>query len=180
MHRRTTGSRAPTKSIHKPARSLRRSASLLSTFAAVAGVQRHTVYAHFPDDQELFAACSAHWRAAHPLPDIRPLLELDSPDRRLRGVLSAIYAWYDGVEGELVVLRRDSGTIPARTEQLGRTTEALRDLGDQLARGRPRRRTVRAAIGHAIEFETWRSLVRRQGCTNGEAVRLMVGFVRGG
>jgi AcrR family transcriptional regulator len=145
----------------------------ISAIADRAGVQRHTVYAHFPDDRTLYAACSAHWRAAHPLPDIGRWLELDSPDQRLRGVLSAIYAWYDGVEAELAVLRRDSGTIPARTEQLGETAAVLRDLGDALARGRPRRKTVRAAIGHAIEFETWRSLVRRQGLTRAQAVEMM-------
>jgi hypothetical protein len=53
MHRHTAGSRASTKSIHKPARSLRRFASLLSTFAAVAGVQRQTSRSIKPRERDL-------------------------------------------------------------------------------------------------------------------------------
>ena len=26
-----------------------------------AGVQRHTVYAHFPDEASIFRACTGHW-----------------------------------------------------------------------------------------------------------------------
>jgi hypothetical protein len=36
---------------------------------------------------------------------------------------------------------------------------------------------VRAAIGHALEFETWRSLVRRQGLSNKQAVDSMMRLV---
>ena len=41
----------------------------ISGIAKRAGVERHTVYAHFPDDGTLFRACSEHWAARHPLPD---------------------------------------------------------------------------------------------------------------
>jgi hypothetical protein len=53
MHRRTARSRASAKSIHKPARSLRRFASLLSTFAALAGVQRQTPRSIKPRERDL-------------------------------------------------------------------------------------------------------------------------------
>jgi hypothetical protein len=52
---------------------------------------------------------------------------------------------------------------------------------DVLARGRGargRRRTrLLAAIGHAIDFETWRSLLRRQGLPADEAVELAARMV---
>ena len=41
------------------------------------------------------------------------------------------------------------------------------------ARGGARRRLKRA-VGHALEFRTWQSLVRRQGCSAREAVEMMV------
>ena len=57
------------------------------------------------------------------------------------------------------------------------TVEAARELADDLARGWPRRKAVRAAIGHALEFETWRSLVRRQGLSRQQAVEAMLRLV---
>ena len=56
-------------------------------------------------------------------------------------------------------------------------TAGFAALADALAQGRPRRKSVRAAIGHALEFETWRSLVRRQGLTRTHAVDAMTRLV---
>jgi hypothetical protein len=44
-------------------------------------------------------------------------------------------------------------------------------------RGQARAR-VRAAIGHALAFQTWRSLVRDQGLGNAQAAELMSGLAR--
>jgi hypothetical protein len=38
---------------------------------------------------------------------------------------------------------------------------------------------VRAVIGHALEFETWRSLVRRQGLSRKQAVDAMLQLATG-
>ena len=35
-----------------------------------------------------------------------------------------------------------------------------------------------AALGHALDFQTWRSLVRQQGLDDGRAIEVMVGMVR--
>ena len=48
-------------------------ATTVSAIAEEAGVTRLTVYRHFPDDEALFAACSAHWRELHPRPGRRGL-----------------------------------------------------------------------------------------------------------
>ena len=42
----------------------------ISAVAERAGVQRATLYRHFPDEEALFDACSSHWAAQHPLPDL--------------------------------------------------------------------------------------------------------------
>ena len=47
-------------------------ATTVSAIADEAGVTRLTVYRHFPDDAALVIACSGHWRALHPRPDLRP------------------------------------------------------------------------------------------------------------
>ena len=56
----------------------------ISAIAERAGVERHTVYAHFPDDRALFRACSRHWDSEHPLPDLELLAAIEDPERRLR------------------------------------------------------------------------------------------------
>ena len=151
----------------------------ISGIAKRAGVERHTVYAHFPDDRTLFRACSEHWAARHPLPDPEALAGIEDPVRRLRRALGEMYAWYDSVEADLALFLRDASVVPANADVLGEITAEFANVGDAVAQGWPRRKSVRAAIGHALEFETWRSLVRRQGLTRMQAIDAMAGFVSG-
>jgi AcrR family transcriptional regulator len=148
----------------------------ISAIAERAGVERHTVYAHFPDDRMLFRACSEHWTARHPLPDLATLTAIDDPARRLRRVLQELYAWYESVEDDLALFLRDA-FVPANAEVLAETTADLSALGDAVSRGWPRRKPVRAAVGHALEFETWRSLARRHGLSRTQAVDAMTRLV---
>src|ERR1041384_2245606 len=67
----------------------------VSAVAERAGVQRATVYRHFPDEEALFAACSAHWIAAHPLPDLDAWAQIDDPDECLVVALGESYAWFE-------------------------------------------------------------------------------------
>jgi AcrR family transcriptional regulator len=149
----------------------------VSAIAERAGVERHTVYAHFSDERRLFEACSAHWEAEHPFPDPGDWLAVDDPDRRLRSTLHAVYGWYDEVESHVAIFRRDAQVHELNAEVISRYDRELAALADALARGLPRRKSVRAAIGHALEFETWRSLVRRQGLTPRQAVDSMLRLV---
>jgi AcrR family transcriptional regulator len=147
----------------------------VSGIAERAGVERHTVYAHFPDEPALFQACSEHWTARHPLPDIATLAEIENPARRLRRALGEMYAWYESVEAELALFVRDASVVPP--EITGRRLSHLATLADAVSLGWPRRKSVRAAIGHALEFETWRSLVRRQSLSRTQAVDAMTRLV---
>ena len=70
----------------------------ISAVADRAGVQRATVYRHFPDEDALFDACSSHWRAQHPLPDPAHWAKIDDPDERLRLALGELYDWYEDGE----------------------------------------------------------------------------------
>jgi AcrR family transcriptional regulator len=150
-------------------------ATTISAIAASAGVQRHTVYAHFPDEATLFGACSAHWAAANPFPDTSGWFAEADAERRLRAALSAVYQWYERVETPLALFARDAEAVPANVRDVRLDRMGL--LADALSVGWSRRRVVRAALGHALAFETWRSLVRREGLTRRQAVDSMVKFV---
>src|SRR5450755_4612336 len=52
----------------------------ISAVAAHAGVRRSTVYRHFPDEAALFDACTAHWSASNPPPDLGSWSTIASPD----------------------------------------------------------------------------------------------------
>lgn len=134
-------------------------------------MQRHTVYAHFPTEDELFRACAGHWSDAHPFPDPAGWAAIADPEARLRRALDELYRWYELVEHDLILFTRDAEAIPEQTAETDAQLHALREL---LAAGRPQRRAVRAAIGHGLEFETWRSLVRRQGLSRRAAVDAIV------
>src|SRR4051812_49367272 len=67
----------------------------ISMVAERAGVQRHTFYAHFPDDRSLHLACSGLAFERDPLPDAEPWRTIADRSERLRAGLRAIYDWYD-------------------------------------------------------------------------------------
>src|ERR1700760_2641998 len=66
----------------------------MSAVAEHAGVRRSTLYRHFSDEAALFDACSAHWAAENPPPDITAWARTSDPDQRLEQALSELYAYY--------------------------------------------------------------------------------------
>lgn len=153
----------------------------MSAVAEHAGVRRSTLYRHFPDETALFGACSAHWAAQNPPPDVRTWEEIADPDRRLDAALTELYAFYGSTEEMLDRLLRDAPTMPVVDELMGGFRfflEAAADalMGGRRARGNSRTR-LRAAIGHALAFRTWQDLRHGQDVDDRAAVDLMTRFV---
>ncbi len=153
----------------------------VSGVAKEAGVQRATVYRHFPTDEDLFAACSAHYQAAHPRPDIEAWGGVRDPSERLRRGLAEIYAFYGENEQMIERVFRDAPVVPAMAGPVIRSAQYFHAAGDAILVGRPERgaarRRVEAAARHALFFPTWQSLVRGQGLSNAEAVAVMAALV---
>jgi AcrR family transcriptional regulator len=153
----------------------------LSAVAKHAGVRRSTLYRHFPDEDALFAACTAHWMADNPLPDLGRWAAIEDPDERLSEALQELYAHYRRTERMMDNLLRDEDAMPIVKRLFGGFRDYLTAAHQTLiagrrARGAPRQRMV-AAIGHALAFATWRSLTREQGLDDLQAAELMCRLV---
>ena len=155
----------------------------VSALAEHAGVRRSTVYRHFPDEAALFAACSSHWRAANPPPDMRAWAAIADPSARTDTALTELYAFYRRTEDMYTSLLRDEPVHATVRRQLRAFHGYMHAIEDVLMAGRGLRggaaRRTRAAIGHALAFPTWRSLTREQGLSDLDAVRMMGRLVEG-
>lgn len=176
-HRRITASAVELHGTLGPSR------TSMSAVAAHAGVRRSTLYRHFPDEAALFDACSAHWAASNPPPDLGAWLTVDDPGERLRTALAELYAFYGRTEAMLENLFRDEVTVPIVRERFAAFRGYFVAAQDTLMPGRRLRGAAklrtRAAVGHAIAFSTWKSLVREQGLSDAEAVALASKLVDG-
>jgi AcrR family transcriptional regulator len=154
----------------------------ISAIAERAGVQRSTVYRHFPDEAALFDACSSHWEAANPAPDMTAWQSIEDPDERLWTALEEFYAYYRRTEPMMDNLHRDELTMPLVAERFAGYHGYIAVVRDLMMRGRSvrgrRRDEARAAIGHALAYTTWKSLAREQGLDDAQAAELMCSLVR--
>jgi AcrR family transcriptional regulator len=154
----------------------------VSAIAEKAGVQRLTVYRHFPDERALFTACGQCFAETYPPPDGADWLTIPDPEARLRRILTDLYTYYQAVEPTLSNVLRDAPGLPVLRElSLDRTAARLRQVRDGLLADWPvsdeRRPYLSAALGHALEFATWRSLAQTQSLALDDTVALMHQFV---
>jgi AcrR family transcriptional regulator len=155
----------------------------ISAIAEKAGVERHTYYAHFPELKDLYQACSGHYVADHPPPEHASWEEVADHEERLRRALSEVYAYYGHHEEIFANVLRDAQvdalcakfTNPVFQNWKRTWSDAVAEGWD--AEGE-RDEALLAAIGFALDFQTWNTLVRQQGLDQERAVELMVGMVR--
>jgi AcrR family transcriptional regulator len=150
----------------------------ISGIAARAGVTRVTVYRHFPDEDSLFGACSAHWFSQQRVPDPESWAAIDDPATRVRAGLADLYRFYRQGEPMLLRIRRDLEVVPeSRRQAMRQASEHQRDVLLAAFGSSPRRQRLRAVLGHALSFWTWHSLCTDNGLSNRAAVDLMTGLV---
>jgi AcrR family transcriptional regulator len=157
------------------------SRTTLSAVAKRAGVERRTLYRHFPTEADLFAACSTHYFTANPWPDLGTWRAIGDPQQRLERALDELYAYYERTEPMLSNVLRDAelvdfarGAVAPLHAFLDEAAEIL-TIGRQVVRGR-RRQILGGALRHALAFSTWRSL-STNGVGRSDAVKLMAALV---
>src|SRR3712207_5218655 len=138
------------------------SRATLSAVAKLAGVERRTLYRHFPTEADLFAACSAHYFTANPWPDLAGWRAIRDPRQRLERALDELYAYYEHTEPMFSNVLRDAEIVDVARDAVAPLHGYLDDAVEALTAGRRargrRRQLVAAALRHALAFSTWRSL----------------------
>lgn len=153
-------------------------ATTITAIAERAGVERLTVYRHFPDEQSLFYACTRHHFETHPPADPNSWLEIEDPEARLKRGLAELYRWWAENKEIVASVLRDYQVAPERVggglvDYMAAAKEAL--LQGWRVRGR-RRVDLEATIGLAVHFSTFEAL-SKDGMADREAARLMARLV---
>lgn len=154
----------------------------ISAIAERAGVQRLTVYRHFPDERALFTACTGHYMVSNPPPDPASWTQVADAQERLRVALAEVYAYHRRTEPMMNNVIRDAPVHPITREMAEPYLQHWDRMRYVLATGWGAKgeslELLLATLGHALDFQTWRSLTRQQGLDDERAIELMVCTVR--
>lgn len=134
-------------------------ATTISMIAERAGVQRHTLYAHFPDDRSLYLACSGLALERDPLPDATPWADIRNVWERLRQGLSAVYGWYARNDELAACVLRDA-EHHALTREIAELRFGEPFAGYRHVLGAGLTRPQQALLAVALNFHAWRTLAR--------------------
>ena len=156
------------------------SRTTMSAVAERAGVERRTLYRHFPTEAELFEACSTHYFTANPWPDLDGWRAIRDPQQRLEHALGELYAYYERTEPMYSNVLRDAELVDSAREAIAPLEAYLEEATEVLIAGRGvrgrRRELLTGALRHALAFSTWRSLATN-GIGRAEAARLVTALV---
>jgi AcrR family transcriptional regulator len=156
------------------------SRTTLSAVAKRAGVERRTLYRHFPTEADLFAACSTHYFTANPWPDLDVWRAIRDPQQRLEQALGELYAYYERTEPMFSNVLRDAELVDLARDAVAPLHAYLEEAAAILTTGRPvrgrRRQLFEGALRHALAFSTWHSLTTN-GIGRSDAARLMTALV---
>jgi AcrR family transcriptional regulator len=155
----------------------------ISAIAEKAGVQRQTFYRHFPDELSLFRACSSLDLSENPPPDPDLWTPIVDPEERLRVALAELYAYFRRRERILANVLRDAevnANVREVLKPMAARWERMREVlcvGWEVPDGASEK-LLGATIGVALDFQTWRTMVREQGLSDEEAIEVMARMVR--
>jgi AcrR family transcriptional regulator len=158
--------------------SLGPAATTFSMVAERAGVQRHTLYAHFPDERSLAMACSGLVHERDPLPEAAAWRGIADRAERLTAALSAIYAWYERNALLMACVMRDVEYHAPTQEAVARRVAPV-VAGWHKVLSANLNAKQRAMLHLALSFFTWRTLVRDGGLSQQVAARVMVQAIHG-
>jgi AcrR family transcriptional regulator len=156
-------------------------ATQITDVAQRAGVDRVTVYRHFPDLGSLLKACAVHYYQAHPLPDPTGWAAIEDPEARLRHGLGELYAYWADNAATVAHILRDAqvlGHLGVGRRLLDLQRDATEVLTGAWSLDDQHRPALAATIRVAVDFHTWQTLTGEQGLSQQAAVELAVSWTR--
>lgn len=155
-------------------------ATTISAIAQRAGVQRLTVYRHFPDETAVFEACTSRWLELHPPPEPAGWASCEAGVARVRAALLAVYRYYRDTQRMWRAAYRDEPEVPALQGPMAGFRDYLRGVGEGLHEDLGATEDPRLAITlqHGLAFTTWASL-EAQGLDDAAMAELVVAWLEG-
>jgi AcrR family transcriptional regulator len=148
----------------------------VAQIAERAGVQRHTYYAHFPQERDLFLACSGLALERDPLPGPEAWRSSPPGRERLRRGLAELYGWYARNAQQAACVLRDAEHHALTREMVElRMAPTFARAAETLGEGFGQR--ARALLPVALDFACWRAF--GGGRDPAEAAALMADAVCG-
>ena len=165
---------AATEELHRevgPAR------TTVADIARRAGVQRLTVYTHFPEPAGLFAACQQRFLAGSPPPDLAPDPKAPGPADGLESALARLYSWFRATREMSAHVHRDRHLLPELDTVLRENADPMFEAAAgaharALAGDGRGAAAVQPLVRLAMEFTTWR-LLDGQGLDDRAMARLL-------
>ena len=112
------------------------SRTTMSAVAKRAGVERRTLYRHFPTEAGLFAACSSHYFTANPWPDLDDWRAIRDPQQRLERGLEELYAYYERTGAMFGNVLRDAELVDFARDAVAPLQAYLEEAAEVLTVGR--------------------------------------------
>lgn len=150
----------------------------IKAIAEEAGVQRLTVYRHFPDETSLFQACTSHWFGSHPPPVVADVVD---PEEKVFKTLLSFYHYYRNNERMLYVAYRDLEEVEALQGPMSEVEAYIDSVKDDLlatwdTKGKLKK-NISITLRHCLRFSTWCSL-NSENLTDKQMVDLVIAWIR--
>jgi len=135
----------------------------IKAVAEMAGVQRLTVYRHFPDEESLFQACSSAYFKENPPPDISHWADVTDAAKRSHAAIFAFNQYYRRTADMWKSIYRDIDKVEALQRPMDEFQAYLHMICDDLLttwklRGTKKKQCL-ITLRHCLKFTTWKSLM---------------------
>lgn len=152
----------------------------IKAVAEKAGVQRLTVYRHFPDEESLFEACSSAYLEQHPPPNMADWSDVLDAEKRSYLAILMFNQYYRDTADMWKSVYRDLGKLEALQGPMTEFKSYLNLVSNDLLaawrlKGKKKKQCL-ITLRHCLLFTTWDSLMQ-EGLSEKQITELMMTWI---